>query len=515
MGVVYEAYDPSLKRTVAIKVLPSHLTAYPDVVTRFRKEAHSAANLAHPNIVVIHNIGQEGEIYFFVMEFLKGESLEELLREDGTLPQPLSLEIIRQVALALDYAHRHGIIHRDIKPSNIMFDRENSLVKVTDFGIAKAMEAESGLTASEISVGTPRYMAPEQIKGEKAGPPSDIFSLGSVLWQLLAGRAPFEGESILTVMQKIVKEDPLKAPDFPDSVSQDVRSVIRKAMAKSPDERYRTAREMAEDIERVQKGKSVEKPRRKRIFPPRYTWVLLASAVIAGTGIAVMPIRDSMDGVGQQIILPGAQRLITKPSNEIPAEVVAPIKTEQPEDKSALDYHVWFNRGLEEMVAQNWSGALLAFKTAEKYDSTTEVREKVMESDCERWRRMGQEASGKGNLEEALSCYKKAHELMPARQDISIEKDTIAARIDNKRKNAERFRLWFTRGKKSLEEGNSREACTALERALIYQPEHQEARSLLIQARQELAATKEAKPAPTTKKNIKKEPKAHRPVSVF
>ncbi len=243
MSVVYEAYHPSLNRRVAIKILSQHLTSDETFVQRFLQEARTAARLDHSNIVTIYDVGMDAGYYYIVMKKLEGEPLNDLVRQMGRLPLARAIRIVAQIASALDYAHRQGIVHRDIKPGNIIVGVSDQAT-LTDFGIAKATESTQ-LTRTGTSIGTPEYMSPEQASGKPVGPASDIYSLGIVLYQMLAGRVPFQADSAPALLHKQVYEQPLPVrrlvPDLPPRID----GVVAQALAKAPERRFGTAGEMA------------------------------------------------------------------------------------------------------------------------------------------------------------------------------------------------------------------------------------------------------------------------------
>ena len=213
MGVVYEAHEVTLDRTVALKILPRKFSSDPAYVARFLNEARAAARLDHPNIVMVHVVGEAAGRRFIAMELVRGAPLSSQIRAEQPLPALKALSLVRQVAAALSAAHAHGVIHRDIKPQNIMVDTEGR-VKVLDFGLAKLHGSTAALTATGASLGTPRYMAPEQIQGRPADARTDIYSLGIVLFELLAGRPAFDADSPMAVMYQIAHEGPPSATEY-------------------------------------------------------------------------------------------------------------------------------------------------------------------------------------------------------------------------------------------------------------------------------------------------------------
>ena len=248
MGVVYEGFDPVIGRRVAIKtMLTEGLTSqeFREFKSRFQREAQAAGVLSHPNIVNVFDYGEDSGILYLVMEYLEGKSLEKLVGEQGMLPIQTIIPMFDQVCSALDHAHQHSIVHRDIKPANIMI-LDNGLVKVTDFGIAKVMSM--GMTQAGQVLGTPNYMSPEQVKGRQVDGRSDIFSLGIILYDLVTGEMPFGGQNITTVIYKIINENPIPPRELDATIHPGLSYVICKALAKNPDERYQTCRELADNL---------------------------------------------------------------------------------------------------------------------------------------------------------------------------------------------------------------------------------------------------------------------------
>lgn len=244
--VVYEAWDPSVNRRVAVKemVMPPGMTgaAAKERIQRFYREARAAGGLSHPNIVTIYEVGEDAGRHFIAMEFLEGPTLREKVQGGQALPIDQATLIAAQIADALQYAHKHGVIHRDIKPDNVHLVGP-TMPKLTDFGIAR-IEAESNITLSGQVFGTPSYMSPEQVAGGEIDARTDIFSLGVMLFEMVTGRKPFVGESVVTITYNIVHETPVMPPEVPMWLA----SILRKAMAKSPGERYANAAEMADDL---------------------------------------------------------------------------------------------------------------------------------------------------------------------------------------------------------------------------------------------------------------------------
>jgi serine/threonine-protein kinase len=254
MANVYLAEDQELGRRVAIKILNDRHANDEQFVERFRREAKNAAALSHPNVVSIYDRGDAEGTYYIAMEFLDGRSLKELIVSRGPAPVNVAVEYARQILSALRFAHRHGIVHRDIKPHNALVDSEGR-VKVTDFGIARA--GASQMTEAGSIVGTAQYLSPEQARGGSVDQRSDLYSLGIVLYELLTGTVPFNGDTPVEIAMKHLSQTPeppsAKRPDLP----REVDLVVMRALAKDPDDRYQSAEEMDADLERVARGAAV------------------------------------------------------------------------------------------------------------------------------------------------------------------------------------------------------------------------------------------------------------------
>ncbi len=252
MGVVYQAYDTVLQRAVAVKVLPPQLTIDPEFVTRFQREAIASANLRHAHIVTVHDVGQQDGEYFIIMEYLEGDTLEQWLASHGPMPPAQAGKIVEQIAAALDHAHGRGIVHRDVKPSNIMLDSHDRAV-LMDFGLVRAGEG-LGPTRSTTVMGTPEYMAPEQVLGQAIDRRTDIYALGVVMFEMLSGRTPFAHTTPLATAHAHAYEAPPPLRSVNKAVSVPVEAVVMKALAKDPAARYQSAGELARDFTQAVSG---------------------------------------------------------------------------------------------------------------------------------------------------------------------------------------------------------------------------------------------------------------------
>jgi serine/threonine protein kinase len=248
MGVVYKAHEESLNRFVALKVLGEHLTEDPAHVERFLREAQSAARLNHPNIVQIYAVSQDAGRHFFAMEYISGQSLQQILRARGTLTSIQAARIALQTASGLGAAHEQGIIHRDIKPANLMID-ERGLVKIADFGLALMTAAVSRLTATGMFMGTPGYLSPEQCLDQNIDHRTDIYSLGVTLFEALSGKAPFTGDSPLALLRQIIDVEPPDLGDLKPDVDPELRTLVQRMMAKDRDLRVSSCAELSAGLE--------------------------------------------------------------------------------------------------------------------------------------------------------------------------------------------------------------------------------------------------------------------------
>lgn len=255
MADVYLAYDTVLDRKVAVKVMHRQYAADENFVRRFRREAQAAANLNHPNIVSVYDWGHENETYFIVMEYITGKPLKDLILSKGVLNLNFAIDIAKQIARALAFAHKHEVVHRDIKPQNIIITQDG-LVKVTDFGIARAKS--SSLTETGTVMGSVHYLAPEQAQGLPATELSDIYSMGVILFEMVTGNVPFEGDTPVSIAMKHASETPPRPSSLNSSLPPKLEAIILKAMAKDPFDRYQNADELLSDLKRIELGKPVE-----------------------------------------------------------------------------------------------------------------------------------------------------------------------------------------------------------------------------------------------------------------
>ncbi|MFV2000838.1 MAG: Stk1 family PASTA domain-containing Ser/Thr kinase, partial [Acidimicrobiia bacterium] len=272
MADVFEAEDTLLNRSVAVKILHANFASDDAFVARFRREAQAAANLSHPNIVAIYDWGKDSGTYFMVMELINGRTLRQIVKTEGALMPRRAAEIASETAAALSIAHQHGVYHRDVKPGNIMITKDGA-VKVTDFGIARALDDSEELTRTGAVIGTATYFSPEQAQGLPADDRSDVYSLGIVLYEMLTGKPPFTGESPVAVAYQHVSEAAPSIADISPDAPLEIAAITEHAMRKDPADRYQSADAFRDDLLRYLGGSEP----------------LAAAAAMAGAATAMIP----------------------------------------------------------------------------------------------------------------------------------------------------------------------------------------------------------------------------------
>ncbi|QPC80961.1 serine/threonine protein kinase [Phototrophicus methaneseepsis] len=240
MSVIYKALDRELQRTVAVKILRPSLTQDPSFLEKFRNEARSVANLSHPNIVTVHDVGSDGSAHYIVMEFVEGQDLKKIIKARGALPVDRVVDLAIQICGGIGYAHRSGLVHADVKPQNILVTSQD-IVKVTDFGIAQALSDTQPQQRASVVWGSPHYFAPEQARGEQPTPAADVYAIGIVIFEMLTGRLPYIGANHQELALAHIRERVPMVTEFNPSVPESLAKIVYKVMSKEPAGRYRTA----------------------------------------------------------------------------------------------------------------------------------------------------------------------------------------------------------------------------------------------------------------------------------
>ncbi|MBI1722976.1 MAG: protein kinase, partial [Gemmatimonadetes bacterium] len=339
MAVVFLGHDAHLGRKVAVKVLPPELTfGGGGIIERFKREARTAATLDHPNIIPVYRVSTGGKLFWYVMKYLEGESLDHVLGREGQLPVDRSAHILTQVAEALGYAHKKQVVHRDVKPANVMLDAEDR-VTVTDFGIAKALDANT-LTASGSMIGTPYYMSPEQCSGKRVTGASDQYSLSVMAYQMLGGHVPFTGDSVVEIIKKHCMDPVPPLGVLRPNLPQPLIAVVERALAKSPEERFASVVDFTKAFAAAAQGLDVTlappvkvtpgRASRTAIVSPipgalrtakgragRWLWIAGGSGALAVAAAAVVVFWPRGNAAEQRSPLPGAPPSIGQPQQPL------------------------------------------------------------------------------------------------------------------------------------------------------------------------------------------------------
>ncbi len=296
MGIVYKARQRSLNRVVAVKMIRLGSWASASDLRRFPREAENAAKLDHPHIVPVYEVGQVGGLPFFSMRLMEGGSLEDSLGRLAEDPRAAALMVVT-IAQAVQYAHQHGVLHRDLKPANVLLDAEGR-PSVGDFGLARAIEGDSSLTAEGVIVGTPSYMAPEQAAGERSGATiaADVYGLGAILYALITGRPPFVAKTPLETLRKVIDQEPASPRQLNPGIDRDLESICLKALDKQAGRRYPSASALAEDLGRWLAGRPI---RARRVGRPEriWKWARRHPSVAALSGMLVLVAAAGLIGM--------------------------------------------------------------------------------------------------------------------------------------------------------------------------------------------------------------------------
>ena len=291
MSVIYKSLDRMLGRMVAIKILRPSLTQDPAFLEKFQQEARSVAMMSHPNIVTVHDVGSDGHTHYIVMEMIEGHDLKKVIRGRGALPLDRALDYGIQICAGLGFAHRSQLVHADVKPQNILINRDG-VIKVTDFGIAQAYTDTMPPTRSEVVWGSPHYFAPEQARGEKPSPASDVYSIGIVMFEMFTGRLPYIGTSQRELALAHIQSEIPQATDINPSLPEEISNIIAKVMSKRPNDRYKHADQLGHILQRARE--------RAKYAQMQTESGRMAAPTIAGNPPAPSPALSSASNPAQQ-----------------------------------------------------------------------------------------------------------------------------------------------------------------------------------------------------------------------
>lgn len=487
MGTVYRAWDSSGKRHVALKVLPPYFIHDELFVKRFRRESQAVASLHHPHIVQLYEAGEHHDTLFMAMQLVHGGTLKELLQEHAPLDPERCLPIIEQIAQALDYAHQEGFVHRDVKPTNILLTREGEAI-LTDFGIAKAT-AGTSLTKTGFGMGTPEYMSPEQSQGKDVDSRSDVYSLGIILYEMLTGQVPFTAETPLVVLHHHVYETPAPPREINRDLSRQAEQVVLKALAKKPEQRYATARALAEAF-------------RMAVLEVEGETATIAHIPGLEDATATVAVRVGVDEQAADPLYSQALAAFDDQRWQEAIELFTQVLA------IAGDYRDTFvrlteaskQRRLETLLAdaqqamedEQWTGAIdlsveiLSLEPSHK-DADTLLRHARRAQSLKNLYAQAEEELGKGALPSAIAYLERVLELAPDYRDGQLLLEQAREEL------AEQLRIadFYAQGKDSLQKEDWESAIKSLHTVLSLDPEHEEASQLLAQAEEGLARAKE------------------------
>jgi len=430
MGVVWLAFDPQLKREVALKVLPAAAVADEQMLRRFRQEAEAVARLSHPNLVTVYEVGEAplpdgSAVPYYTMEFVRGRTLAQEIRLRGKLSPVAAMRLLRDVARGAACAHAQGIVHRDIKPENVLLagaeegaPAADAVPKLADFGLARVLQGDGSprLTATQVVMGTPAYMAPEQARGDAGavGARSDVYALGAVLYEALAGRPPYFGDSAMDVVVRKLREDPPPLRALVPTLAPDVQTIVVKAMERDPSRRYADATELAEDLARCLEGEAIRARPSSRAYLVR-RWIARNPGLAAAAGALALALLGIAGLIAEGVRREGAR------VRELDAERQTALERQRMRRAQALPHHLAGEDGREK--ARELVRASVVDKRAEILDRRSAILreaekayDKALEIDpefAEAWAGRGRAFADLGDLPRALPDLDRAIALSP------------------------------------------------------------------------------------------------------
>ncbi len=477
MAVVYKAVHPQLGRYVAIKVLPRQFTFEKKFVQRFHREATAASTLSHPNIVIIHDVDQEDDTHYIVMEYLEGQPLSNLIKEQGALPLHRAMRILGQISSALDYAHTLGFVHRDIKPSNIIVGPDDHAT-LTDFGIVRTVDGTS-VTKEGAPIGTPEYMSPEQCDGKQADSKSDIYSLGVVLYEMLTGQVPFTADTPLVVMYQQVNKRPVPPrrinSDLPDAVER----VVLRVLAKAPEDRYQTAGELAKTLEAAIRGEELPAPE-EPVPDEKAVESLYARALKA---VEEKRWQEAIELLNQVLLLDDDHRdarvLLGRAQEGLARQQqLADLKARGEEllkERCALEAIEVFQSALslqpeDEELAERLARA--------QQDAEEDEAAKARLRRAEELRERAKRFIGREQWEQAVDCLRQAISLAPANREI----ESLLTQAEDGLQTQREIEDLYRQGTEALKAQDRERAIDRFSLVLQERPSHVEAREKLQEA---------------------------------
>jgi serine/threonine protein kinase len=412
MGAVYLAHHPGLNRAVAIKVLPGDLASNPEFKERFFREARLAARLEHPNVVQVHDVGEEEGIHYISMQYIEGKSLDGILKERKKLSVNEALSITKRVAVALSAAAKLGIVHRDIKPHNILISKDG-VVKVADFGLAKDEDANRSISEPGVVMGTPYYMSPEQAKGEKVDHRSDIYSLGATLYHMLSGKRLFDGGTPVSIVMKQANDRPVAIRELEPGVPDGVAALLDRMLQKEPVDRFANADELVRALDGLKQPQATKVPTPAPTPPPKRTAAMIALPV-AGILLVGIVIGLVLRGGGKPPVQPAAPAPVAakkapvdppKPADPVPSKPVEP----KPEPPKPADPEPAPAKPFEKILARLKDATEKKF-TEEVMSRTEELLQALLKKDLKTVRGMLDElAFGQMSDQQVAEMFTRNH----------------------------------------------------------------------------------------------------------
>jgi predicted Ser/Thr protein kinase len=408
MGAVYLAQHPGLNRSVAIKVLPGDLASNPEFKERFFREARLAARLEHPNVVQVHDVGEEQGIHYISMQYVEGESLDGILKKRKKLSVNEALSITKRVASALSAAAKLGIVHRDIKPHNILISKDG-IVKVADFGLAKDEDANRSISEPGVVMGTPYYMSPEQARGDKVDHRSDIYSLGATLYHMLSGKRLFDGGTPVSIVMKQANERPVGIRELEPTLPEPVAALIDRMLQKEPADRFASAEELIRALDELKQGAVTKVPGPAAAAAPPKRKAAMIALPVAGILLVGIVIGLVLRGGGKPPETPAPASVAKGPTPTAPVVPPPPVKPPEPKPEPSKPADAEPAKPFEKILARIKDATERKF-TEEVMARTEELLQAMKKKDLKAVRAMLDElAFGQMTDQQVAELFTKNH----------------------------------------------------------------------------------------------------------